>query len=821
MADTPISSQIYLSRDQIRSQITDYIKTYLELENVDLTKTSFLSFIVNLLSTLTSNLMFYQSSVYREFFLTKAQLPESIFNLSAFLGYNPSEADFSVANVLITMPLGFEDPTTTITIPNGFKFYAEQIQFVTTYETVVTITNNNSVSIIANNEGKIYNIPVNLDTTANMEFSFVLPVSQKKTTVQEFQIDQDLQTYQFTTIDVPVSGQVSSLIVEMKDPDGTSWRTYDEYTSLYLMDSTNYGYVSRTTSTGRTLYFGNGLIGVQPIAGSTCRVTAIETEGEAGNVISGSIASGDRLYTTTLAGLNKVVNYTVINTEPATGGRDEESTDEIRNNAIASIRSLGRLVTEQDYIDAKVVVPNLPITTNSLPVLKRSDVKTNEIQLFVNLIFDNEIVPTRNAFETYPISATFIPRGEIITVDGVEYYTIFDMYPDIVNEYARYNYILYSTKVTPTLIRSYGSTYDLSANELTVSKVGNSAIYELSYLSTEVDYASATCVMQILESSQTVTMTNDSVNKKFTYTITPYTVLPQGQLTHYFTLSNTVEQVGQYSADVIFRRDLSSFMMSNASVDGTNVTIYDIPVVLKSYYDSIDQTVFELQVLQTMMESLTFSNYRMLTDFVNIKFTNAYGTMRNMLYNETTKMPVIDIALSAVPGAPTLGDRYIVGGLEGGAWTGYKNYIAQWTGSTWQFYAPVSNDVIYVENKGSNYIYSDTGWIEPIYSIPLQIELEVYKRSDYTGSSIELANEVKSALMTEFSSRFGSNIALYRSEIIETVQNVTGVLYCHLLRPQSNIYFNYNLDDFEQQNLLEYGAEYVYFTEDDITVRIF
>ena len=71
MADTPISSQIYLSRDQIRSQITDYIKTYLELENVDLTKTSFLSFIVNLLSTLTSNLMFYQSSVYREFFLTR------------------------------------------------------------------------------------------------------------------------------------------------------------------------------------------------------------------------------------------------------------------------------------------------------------------------------------------------------------------------------------------------------------------------------------------------------------------------------------------------------------------------------------------------------------------------------------------------------------------------------------------------------------------------------------------------------------------------------------------------------------------------------
>ena len=74
MTDT-ISTQIYSSRDAIRSQITDYIKSYLELENVDLTKSSFLSFIINIISTLTGNLMFYETSIYREFFLTKAQLP--------------------------------------------------------------------------------------------------------------------------------------------------------------------------------------------------------------------------------------------------------------------------------------------------------------------------------------------------------------------------------------------------------------------------------------------------------------------------------------------------------------------------------------------------------------------------------------------------------------------------------------------------------------------------------------------------------------------------------------------------------------------------
>ena len=38
--DTSISNQIYLSRDEIRSRIIEYIKYYMELENVDLTKSS-------------------------------------------------------------------------------------------------------------------------------------------------------------------------------------------------------------------------------------------------------------------------------------------------------------------------------------------------------------------------------------------------------------------------------------------------------------------------------------------------------------------------------------------------------------------------------------------------------------------------------------------------------------------------------------------------------------------------------------------------------------------------------------------------------------
>ena len=36
MAEETLSSQIYLSRDSIRAQISDRAKAYLELQNVDL-----------------------------------------------------------------------------------------------------------------------------------------------------------------------------------------------------------------------------------------------------------------------------------------------------------------------------------------------------------------------------------------------------------------------------------------------------------------------------------------------------------------------------------------------------------------------------------------------------------------------------------------------------------------------------------------------------------------------------------------------------------------------------------------------------------------
>ena len=819
--DTPVSSQVYTSRDRIRNEIIDKVKEYLELENVDLTKSSFLSFVIEILSTNTSNLMFYQISAYREFFLTKAQLPESIYNLAAFLGYNPSDATPAEVNVLFSIPFGFSDPTTQFVLEEGFKLTAEgDIDFATYYTTTITVTNNSQVEIVVQEGNRTYILPVTIEES---RFLFVLPFRQYSTSIQEFQISEDLQQYQFVSVEVPFDGQISTQSVEVRPPDSVAYEVYTQVASLFLMDSSTKGYVARRTDDGVMLQFGNGLIGYQPEPGSTIQVTLSLTDGAEGNVIAGSIHTGDRIYNTNLAGITQVVQYEVTNTSPAFNGDDEESLEQVRRNAIANISALERIVTENDFINADEIIDDSPIGPNSLPVLKRSDLKINEIALFSTLYFGTELVPTRNLYQTF--ISTFIPRQTILTENGVEYYTMFDMEIDTLNNSADYTYILYEIEQIPSLVTSYGSEYDLYASQVVVTRNGSEATYRLNYSTTESDSLLVSCQMQISETGATYNMINDGTS--FVYTFTNNTLIPTGNLTYFFTLEHSTEGlIGQYSAQFIFRLSLEDFTISNAVAtngDATAFIVYDIPTVQKDYYDSVNQRDFETQVLQSLLTTLTFKDYKMLTDFINFKFSNTTGTFTNMQLNDVDLSPVLSID-SDPPTITDINQRYII--LNGtGEWLGHDNDIASsttdGTSFVWAYTVPKTDQMIYVTNENLKYIYGEAGWVNPSYDIPLQISLDVFITSTYTGTLGDLTQAIRDALIDEFTDRFGINASIYRSEIIDVVQEVVGVDHCRLIEPTSNIFLNFDIDDFTQEELLQYSPEYLYFTEDDISIRIF
>ena len=71
---------------------------------------------------------------------------------------------------------------------------------------------------------------------------------------------------------------------------------------------------------------------------------------------------------------------------------------------------------------------------------------------------------------------------------------------------------------------------------------------------------------------------------------------------------------------------------------------------------------------------------------------------------------VIDKDLTAPPGSPSEGDRYIVGPSATGAWSGHDDDIAEYVDSAWEFYAPAEGWRVDVKDENKQYRYSGAAW---------------------------------------------------------------------------------------------------------------
>lgn len=76
-------------------------------------------------------------------------------------------------------------------------------------------------------------------------------------------------------------------------------------------------------------------------------------------------------------------------------------------------------------------------------------------------------------------------------------------------------------------------------------------------------------------------------------------------------------------------------------------------------------------------------------------------------------MPSVkDKDLTAPPGSPVDGDRYIVASGATGAWAGQTGKIARWSGvaSAWEFYTPKEGWLVHVDDEDALYRHTGTAW---------------------------------------------------------------------------------------------------------------
>jgi len=450
-----VSEEIALNKDTIYAYIRDYVKSYLEVENIDVSKTPVIYSICKILSELSINQLFYSLVSYREFFLTQAKLPESIYNLAAFVAYSPKNAYYSETQLNIALRLDFASPQVTIQIPKGTtiasQYNTSGIVFRIPKDILIEISGGypKSVTEIDPDTSESQSLAFVLDTTTNDApyVIFSTSIKQLDEKVYSATIPSDIKPYQFLTMDFLYSNQLYDVEVEVLEAGSASWIPYKKYDSLFLLLSDSEGFVYKRVSTGGNeklvrIFFGNSLAGKQPPPGSKVRVKIYETMGSMGNVPAYSITSLQTQVKIQDGPISRTVSLMVGNPFPSSGGKDEEDLETVRYNSLQHISTIFKLVSTNDYENLQVVDRETSYD-QCVPILKRSDTQVNDIQEYITAKSETydiitsktqqTLLPFRNEklafnFTCDPDSGNevfFTPSDQVFEIDGETYASIF------------------------------------------------------------------------------------------------------------------------------------------------------------------------------------------------------------------------------------------------------------------------------------------------------------------------------------------------------------------------------------------------------------
>ena len=142
----------------------------------------------------------------------------------------------------------------------------------------------------------------------------------------------------FKTTRSPILDSVSLTI------DGIVW---SKVSNLFELSETDRGYTVRSDKDGLAeIRFGDGIFGIIPPAGRNIEVTYLTGGGAVSNVVKNTITE---ILSTLVDNDGEIVDVSVTNPDSASGGQNEETIEEARNNIPRSVRSMDRFVSGEDF----------------------------------------------------------------------------------------------------------------------------------------------------------------------------------------------------------------------------------------------------------------------------------------------------------------------------------------------------------------------------------------------------------------------------------------------------------------------------------------
>ena len=309
-----------LDFDTIKNNLKNFLSQQSEFQDYDF-EGSGLNILLDLLAYNTHYNAYYLNMVANEAFLDTAVLRSSVVSHAKMLGYVPHSRKPAVANVNITITVPTNNPTTSLTLPQGFGLQSDLIDNVSYLFNVlepITVTKTGDQFIYENvkvYEGDIITNSYTYNSISNPKSVFVIP-------------------------DINVDTESLTVTVQ-SNPGNSSIETYTFASNVLDIDNNSLVYfIEETKDSKYQIYFGDGVVGKALPDGCIINIQYIVSNGQQANKATTFIP------VTGVAGFG---NIDITVNSIAGGSSERESVESVRYSAPLQYATQNRLVTYKDY----------------------------------------------------------------------------------------------------------------------------------------------------------------------------------------------------------------------------------------------------------------------------------------------------------------------------------------------------------------------------------------------------------------------------------------------------------------------------------------
>lgn len=313
-----------LDFDSIKENLKQFLRSQSEFSDFDF-EGSGMSVLLDLLAYNTHYMGMYVNLVGNEMFLDTAQLRSSAISLAKLSNYVPTSAVGAKArvNIQVTPGVGEDNAATTLIMDKNTRFVSNPVDSVT-YNFMTSET-----SFVSKSGNSFTFSDIELTQGDLSQQNYLVSPSNTK---RRFNIPSD--TVDVATLAVTVQESTSSNVI-------TNYTLAGDITEL-TGNSTVYFIEENSEANGTyTIYFGDGYIGKALTDGNVVKITYLDTQGSMGNKAAKFTA------VTGIGGYSANVIVTTVN--PAAGGAEKETLEQIRFRAPLHYTAQNRAVTKSDY----------------------------------------------------------------------------------------------------------------------------------------------------------------------------------------------------------------------------------------------------------------------------------------------------------------------------------------------------------------------------------------------------------------------------------------------------------------------------------------